>query len=189
MSEIADTPVPAAAPAAAPSAGAGIHTVREAYAFACMKCGYGWEQSYEIEHHVDGKGQPFIMYTVNGERVPSPLSNPTCMNCGGHVVRIMREGQVSSVLGMLDQLYHHRRIAPGIAGPVPATLDEHDHGHAAGRRVKEAKAAKAAREAKPPRQARAAATHDAPGPVALTPEDRGERGGLLARLKRLFRSS
>ncbi|WP_354380557.1 hypothetical protein [Streptomyces sp. PvR034] len=73
-----------------------------------MKCGYGWEQAYEIEHHVDGRGQPFIVYTVKGgERVPSPLSNPTCMNCGGHVVRIMREGQVSSVLGMLDQLHHH----------------------------------------------------------------------------------
>lgn len=41
------------------------------------------------------------------------------MNCGGHVVRIMREGQVKSVIGMLDQLYHHR-AAPGIAGPVPA---------------------------------------------------------------------
>ena len=31
-------------------------TVHEAYAFACMKCGYGWEQSYEIEHHVDVHG-------------------------------------------------------------------------------------------------------------------------------------
>ncbi|MFJ6935609.1 hypothetical protein [Streptomyces sp. NPDC101132] len=185
MSEIADTPVPAAAPAAAPSAGAGIHTVREAYSFACMKCGYGWEQSYEIEHHVDGKGQPFIMYTVNGERVPSPLSNPTCMNCGGHVVRIMREGQVSSVLGMLDQLYHHRRIAPGIAGPVPATLDEHSHHPGRRKSPHGAKGRGAAHAAVPGKPA----AHDAPGPVALTPEDRGEGRGLLARLKRLFRSS
>lgn len=28
----------------------------EAYSFACMRCGYGWEQAYEIVHEVDGKG-------------------------------------------------------------------------------------------------------------------------------------
>ncbi|WP_424213344.1 hypothetical protein ACN20G_15370 [Streptomyces sp. BI20] len=104
------TPAPAAAP-----------TVHEAYAFACMKCGHGWEQDYEIEHHRDGRGQPFIVYTVRGERVPSPLSSPTCLNCGGHVVRIMRSGQVSSVLGMMDQLHHRRRIARRIAETAPGT--------------------------------------------------------------------
>ncbi|MER5484347.1 hypothetical protein ABT024_14155 [Streptomyces sp. NPDC002812] len=107
-----------------------------------MKCGYGWEQGYEIEHHTDGRGLPFIVYTADGERVPSPLSNPTCMNCGGHVVRIMREGQVKSVIGMLDQLYHHR-AAPGIAGPVPAGYT-----------------------AKPPKP-RKAALHEGPGPVPV----------------------
>ncbi|WP_449486489.1 hypothetical protein [Streptomyces avidinii] len=125
-----------------------------------MKCGYGWEQGYEIEHHVDGRGHAFIVYTVKGERVPSPLSNPTCMNCGGHVVRIMREGQVKSVLGMMDQLYHHR-AAPGIAGPVPATYEE---GH---RRA--------------PKQRKA--PHEGPGPVPA------ERPGLMARLLGLFRRS
>ncbi|MCB5167940.1 hypothetical protein LG634_24315 [Streptomyces bambusae] len=128
-----------------------------------MKCGYGWEQSYEIEHHVDGKGRPFIMYTVKGERVPSPLSSPTCMNCGGHVVRIMREGQVSSVLGVVDQLFHHR-IAPGIAGPVPSTGDDHE-----GRR-------RAPKHAVP--------AHDSPGPVAVA---QAPREGLLARLRRVLR--
>ncbi|WP_374200937.1 hypothetical protein, partial [Streptomyces bambusae] len=122
MSEIADTPIPA--PAAPAPVYPGVQIVHEAYSFACMRCGYGWEQSYEIEHHTDAKGQPFIIYKAGGERVPSPLSNPTCHNCGGHVVRIMREGQVGSVLGTLDRLYHHARIAPGIAGPVPATIDE-----------------------------------------------------------------
>lgn len=72
-------------------------TVHEAYAFACMRCGYGWEQAYEIEHHVDGSNNDFIIYKADGERVPSPLSRPTCMNCGGHVVRIMRSGRVSTV--------------------------------------------------------------------------------------------
>ncbi|MCX5377909.1 hypothetical protein OOK34_15715 [Streptomyces sp. NBC_00091] len=124
-----------------------------------MKCGYGWEQSYAIEHHVDGKGQPFIMYTVKGERVPSPLSNPTCLNCGAHVVRIMREGQVSSVLGTIDRLYHHR-IAPGIAGPVPA-----------GENV--------------PKPHRTVPSHDSPGPVAVGAA--GERRGLLSRLIGLLR--
>ncbi|MDQ0984982.1 hypothetical protein [Streptomyces sp. V2I9] len=76
-------------------------TVHEAYAFACMKCGYGWEQSYEIEHHVDVHGHAFVVYTANGERVPSPLSTPTCANCGGHVVRIMREGRVAGVQELL----------------------------------------------------------------------------------------
>ncbi|MGW6707789.1 hypothetical protein ACWGDE_23275 [Streptomyces sp. NPDC054956] len=155
MSEIAE-PRPVAAPAAPATA---VPTVHEAYAFACMKCGYGWEQGYEIEHHVDGSGQPFIVYTVDGERVPSPLSNPTCMNCGGHVVRIMREGQVNSVVGMLDQLYHHR-AAPGIAGPVPAGYTP-----------------------RPPKPRKPAARHDAPGPVAV------ERPGLLARLLGIFRRS
>ncbi|MCJ0871034.1 hypothetical protein [Streptomyces sp. AP-93] len=126
-----------------------------------MKCGYGWEQGYEIEHHTDGRGLPFIVYKAAGERVPSPLSNPTCMNCGGHVVRIMREGQVESVIGMLDQLYHHR-AAPGIAGPVPAGYT--------------------ARAPKPPKP-RKASLHDAPGPVHV------ERPGLMARLLGFFRRS
>ncbi|MEU0099554.1 hypothetical protein [Streptomyces sp. NPDC006267] len=76
-------------------------TVHEAYAFACMKCGYGWEQSYEIEHHVDVHGHPFVVYTADGRRVPSPLSTPTCANCGGHVVRIMRAGRVAGVQELL----------------------------------------------------------------------------------------
>ncbi|MFD7260500.1 hypothetical protein [Streptomyces sp. NPDC059874] len=143
MSEIADTPGPVAAAVPADASTASVQVVHEAYSFACMKCGYGWEQGYEIEHHVDGRGEPFIMYTVKGERVPSPLSNPTCLNCGGHVVRIMRAGQVSSVLGTIDRLYHHR-IAPGIAGPVPAGANV-------------------------PRTRK----HDAPGPVSVEEAERG----------------
>jgi ribosomal protein S27AE len=134
-----------------------VQTVHEAYSFACMRCGYGWEQDYRIEHHVDGAGQPFIMYKVKGERVPSPLSNPTCHNCGGHVVRIMRAGQVNSVLGTIDRLYHHR-IAPGIAGPVPAGADV-------------------------PRRRR----HDSPGPVSVEEAERG-RGWFSRLMGRLRRS-
>lgn len=80
---------------------AGTARVHEAYAFACMRCGHGWEQAYDIEHHIDSQGQEYVVYKAAGERVPSPLSSPTCMNCGGHVVRIMRAGQVSSVLELM----------------------------------------------------------------------------------------
>ncbi|MEU8505725.1 hypothetical protein AB0C40_13560 [Streptomyces brevispora] len=77
-------------------------TVHEAYAFACMRCGHGWEQAYEIEHHVDTSNNAFVVYKADGERVPSPLSTPTCTNCGGHVVRIMRAGRVSTVQHLLQ---------------------------------------------------------------------------------------
>jgi Zn finger protein HypA/HybF involved in hydrogenase expression len=75
--------------------------VHESYSFACMRCGHGWEQSYEIEHHIDGDGREFVMYVADGQVVPSPLSRPTCQNCDNHVVRIMRAGQVSSVQNSL----------------------------------------------------------------------------------------
>ncbi|MFE6223424.1 MULTISPECIES: hypothetical protein [unclassified Streptomyces] len=106
--------------------GTGTPVAHEAYAFACMRCGYGWEQSYDIEHHTDARGEAFVVYKADGERVPSPLSNPTCMNCGGHVVRIMRAGQVSTVLDLIASMEHHgsgpkenRPVSP--AGPVGQT--------------------------------------------------------------------
>ncbi|MFJ3304820.1 hypothetical protein ACIPSA_17180 [Streptomyces sp. NPDC086549] len=72
--------------------------VHESYSFACMRCGHGWEQSYAIEHHTDAAdGHEFVTYVANGKVVPSPLSRPSCQNCDGHIVRIMRPGQVSSV--------------------------------------------------------------------------------------------
>ncbi|WP_447039249.1 hypothetical protein [Streptomyces sp. DSM 118878] len=100
MSEIADTGHPVTGTTTSPTTNpiTSLDVVQESYAFACMRCGHGWEQSYEIEHHVDGKGQQFVRYLADGRHVPSPLSRPTCLNCGGHVVRIMRAGQVSSVL-------------------------------------------------------------------------------------------
>ncbi|EMF50834.1 MULTISPECIES: hypothetical protein [Streptomyces] len=89
--------------------------VHESYSFACMRCGHGWEQSYEIEHHNDAQGRDFVMYVADGKVVPSPLSRPACQNCDGHVVRIMRAGQVSSVRDA-----EHRRHVPK---PRPAAVD------------------------------------------------------------------
>ncbi|MFE7130319.1 hypothetical protein ACFVIM_05635 [Streptomyces sp. NPDC057638] len=104
----------------------GTAPAHEAYAFACMRCGYGWEQSYDIEHHIDPSGHEYVVYrTGGGVRVPSPLSSPTCGNCGNHVVRIMRSGQVSAALGLVsrtattpEQLIEELPVPP--AGPIGA---------------------------------------------------------------------
>ncbi|MFD1828511.1 MULTISPECIES: hypothetical protein [Streptomyces] len=81
---------PAAEPPPTPRHG------REEYSFACMHCGYGWEQAYEIRHHTDLDGRPFVTWhdPAGGRRVPSPLTRPVCPNCESHVVRIMRPGWV-----------------------------------------------------------------------------------------------
>jgi hypothetical protein len=96
--------------------------VHEAYAFVCIRCGYGWEQSYEIEHHHDGSGREFIVYKADGVRVPSPLAGLTCPNCERNVVRIMRAGQVSSVHDLMEQPTT-RPVPP--AGP-PAQSEQPD---------------------------------------------------------------
>ena len=106
--------------------------VHESYSFACMRCGHGWEQSYEIEHHLDAEGHEFVMYVANGQVVPSPLSRPACQNCDGHVLRIMRAGQVSSVLDAVhrQQQVPGRRHAEHEEVPeVPNAPKEHHHWH------------------------------------------------------------
>ncbi|MEU1288031.1 hypothetical protein [Kitasatospora sp. NPDC005856] len=91
-----------------------VETVREAYSFACLRCGYGWEQAYDIEHHVAKDGHVVFEYHANGVRVPSPLLKPTCPGCGGHTVRIMREGRVATA----DQPWHHAPGYPAHAEPA-----------------------------------------------------------------------
>lgn len=80
-------------PATGPTSADAVH---EAYSFACMNCGHGWEQAYEITHHVDEHGHTHVIYRADGQPVPSPLTRPSCANCGGHLVRIMRSGRVAS---------------------------------------------------------------------------------------------
>ncbi|MET8030195.1 hypothetical protein [Streptomyces avermitilis] len=103
--------------------------VHESYSFACMRCGHGWEQSYEIEHHLDAEGSEFVMYVANGKVVPSPLSRPTCVNCDGHVVRIMRPGQVSSVLDSLHRPHRPESGRRPLAEPEAAPARETHHWH------------------------------------------------------------
>ena len=111
--------------------GAATAVVHESYSFACMRCGHGWEQSYEIEHHNDAEGHEFVMYVAEGQVVPSPLSKPTCQNCDSHVVRIMRPGQVSSVR---DAVHKQQRRTPqseaqeaATEGAEGAEAGERDH--------------------------------------------------------------
>ncbi|MEU3900951.1 hypothetical protein [Streptomyces sp. NPDC045251] len=87
--------------------------VHESYSFACMRCGHGWEQSFEIEHRKDADGHAYVRYVADGRVVPSPLTRPTCANCDNHVVRIMRPGRVASVRGASHGLH---RVPP--AGPL-----------------------------------------------------------------------
>ncbi|MFE2743653.1 hypothetical protein ACFXKX_04630 [Streptomyces scopuliridis] len=99
----------------------GSATAHEAYAFCCMRCGHGWEQAYDIEHHVDGSGHNFVVYKSEGVRVPSPLSSPDCVNCGGHIVRIMRSGQVSSVRALMAEQHHPAKTKRAAAAEeIPA---------------------------------------------------------------------
>jgi hypothetical protein len=84
----------------------------EAYSFACMQCGYGWEQAYDIEHHTDARQHEFVVYKADGRRVPSPLSQPACPNCESQRVRIMRSGRVSSVLDLMARAHEKAAKAP-----------------------------------------------------------------------------
>ncbi|AKJ12616.1 hypothetical protein ACWGLF_02835 [Streptomyces puniciscabiei] len=103
--------------------------VHESYSFACMRCGHGWEQSYEIEHHTDADGHEFVLYVADGRVVPSPLSRPSCLNCDGHVVRIMRAGQVSSVRGAAERHHAVPQAGPVEAPQVPTEPGEPHHWH------------------------------------------------------------
>ncbi|MCX5558343.1 hypothetical protein [Streptomyces sp. NBC_00038] len=116
MSEIAGQTGPRSAAATA--------VVNESYSFACMRCGHGWEQSYEIEHHLDAEGNEFVMYVADGHVVPSPLSRPTCLNCDNHVVRIMRAGQVSSVQDSIHRMQRTQQRRKPEAAQSEAAQDE-----------------------------------------------------------------
>ncbi|MFE2284330.1 hypothetical protein ACFXDJ_09160 [Streptomyces sp. NPDC059443] len=69
--------------------------VHESYAFSCLDCGYGWETQYDVRHYIDGTGIQRTLCTVDGDRVPSPLTRSACAACGSSVIRILRAGTVS----------------------------------------------------------------------------------------------
>ncbi|MFD4258813.1 hypothetical protein ACFWR9_14540 [Streptomyces sp. NPDC058534] len=108
--------------------------VHESYSFACMRCGHGWEQSFEIEHHKDAGGNEYVRYVADGRVVPSPLTRPTCVNCDNHVVRIMRPGRVASVRGTGHGLHRVPAAGPLEVPPVPKAPGPGAAGLAAERR-------------------------------------------------------
>ncbi|MGP4112189.1 hypothetical protein ACTWP5_14890 [Streptomyces sp. 4N509B] len=79
--------------------GSGPATAHEAYAFACLSCGRGWEQEYAIQHQTDPEhpdGPPLVRYLAGGRPVPSPLTHPRCPACEGTRVRVIRSGLVAA---------------------------------------------------------------------------------------------
>lgn len=107
--------------------GTAHEAVTEAYSFACMNCGYGWEQTYRIEHHTDTSGRPYVTYLADGAEVPSPLTRPTCGNCDGHHVRIMRSGQVADAVARRWTLEHRGRNTGGGHADHPARTERGVH--------------------------------------------------------------
>jgi hypothetical protein len=109
-----------------------MEPVHEAYSFACLNCGFVWEQAYEIEHSVDYNGRMVYRYRANGVPVASPLTHPGCPGCGGEHVRIMAAGRVASV----EESWHphkpeaHSQAAAETEAPKsPPPADRRRHFH------------------------------------------------------------
>lgn len=73
--------------------------VQRSYSFACLNCGHGWEDTYNIDVTVDDQAQITAIYHLGDRRVPSPLQSPRCPSCESHNIRIMRPGRVAAVRG------------------------------------------------------------------------------------------
>jgi hypothetical protein len=94
-----------------------------------MRCGHGWEQSYAIEHHTNAEGERVVWYVADGRIVPSPLTRPVCRNCDGHLVRIMRAGQVSAVRAAADGPHRVPAAGPVEVPRVPGQAGPSRHWH------------------------------------------------------------
>ena len=119
MSEIVGTPDSKAVE--------GTAAVHKAYSFACLNCGYGWEQDYEVEQRPDREGRIEFHYRANGVPVPSPLAKPNCPGCSGTHVRIFRAGRVADAASAWYSATHARESAPA---PDPAPTHTPEHGPA-----------------------------------------------------------
>ncbi|MCQ4080941.1 hypothetical protein NGB36_10095 [Streptomyces sp. RB6PN25] len=71
-------------------------SVHEAYSFVCLRCGFGWEQEYEIRHATNLSGHLCAQYFTDGRRVPSPLTQAKCPSCDGRRIRTLRSGRVTA---------------------------------------------------------------------------------------------
>ncbi|RAJ36077.1 hypothetical protein K353_04816 [Kitasatospora sp. SolWspMP-SS2h] len=129
MSDTIDSPRNGGAPSGlgTTSRPAPVRTVHEAYSFACLNCGYGWEQAYDIEHHTARDGRTVVEYTANGVRVPSPLRELACPGCGGERVRIMRAGRVADMAAVTRRGPGYAPTAEPEGPPEPARLRARRH--------------------------------------------------------------
>ena len=75
-----------------------MHTehVQRSYSFACLDCGHGWENTYDVDVTVDEQAQITAVYRLGDRRVPSPLQSPRCPACESRKIRIMRPGRVAA---------------------------------------------------------------------------------------------
>ncbi|MFE7856937.1 hypothetical protein [Streptomyces sp. NPDC057403] len=71
------------------------HHVQRSYSFACLDCGHGWEDTYDIDLSVS-EDQVTAVYRLDGITVPSPLQSPRCPACESRKIRIMRPGRVAA---------------------------------------------------------------------------------------------
>ncbi|MFJ4676427.1 MULTISPECIES: hypothetical protein [unclassified Kitasatospora] len=129
MSDTIDSPRNGGAPSGlgTTSRPAPVQTVHEAYSFACLNCGYGWEQAYDIEHRTARDGHTVVEYTANGVRVPSPLRELACPGCGGERVRIMRAGRVAGMAAVTKRGPGYAPTAEPEGPPEPARLRARRH--------------------------------------------------------------
>ncbi|MFI5660917.1 hypothetical protein [Streptomyces sp. NPDC051684] len=70
--------------------------IQRSFSFACLACGHGWENAYDIDVTLDEHGRIKADYHLMGRPVPSPLQSPQCPACEGRKIRIMRPGRVSA---------------------------------------------------------------------------------------------
>ena len=75
-----------------------------------------------------------LVYYADGVRVPSPLTRPTCVNCGTDIVRIMRSGQVSMVSAAMASMHQRgnggekKKASPAADPDAPGADGDKDSG-------------------------------------------------------------
>ncbi len=112
--------------------------VNESYSFACMRCGHGWEQSYEIEHHTDAAGHEFVLYVADGRGRALPAEQPDLPE-----LRRSRRADHAARAGRV-------RAQRGAPAPPRAAARRAGGGTDGGRRGRGAGSGRAERERAPP---------------------------------------
>lgn len=70
--------------------------VRRACSFACLDCGHGWQDTYDIDVTVNEHARITAACRLDGTFAPPPLQSPRCPSCKSHKIRIMRPARGAS---------------------------------------------------------------------------------------------